>query len=117
MKFIVDAQLPKSLAAWLREHGHDAIHTLELPLKNATDDLEINAISLKEQRIVISKDSDFFDRYFQKVEPYKLLFLTIGNISNKELLQLFADNLDKITTALETYFVVEINRKSLIVID
>ncbi len=83
MKFIVDAQLPKSLAAWLREQGHDVVHTLEMPLKNATDDLEINALSLKEQRIVISKDSDFFDRYFQKVEPYKLLFLTVGNVSNK----------------------------------
>lgn len=117
MKFIVDAQLPKSLAKWLREQGHDAIHTLDLPLKNATDDLDINELSLKEKRIVITKDSDFFDRYFQKTEPYKLLFLTVGNFSNQALLQLFTDNLDKITSTLETHFVVEINRNSLIVID
>ncbi len=117
MKFIVDAQLPKSLAKWLREQGHDAIHTLDLPLKNATDDLEINELSLKEKRIVITKDSDFFNRYFQKTEPYKLLFLTVGNLSNLALVQLFTDNLDKITSALETHFVVEITRNSLIVID
>ena len=117
MKFIIDAQLPKSLAVWLRQRGHDVVHTLELPSKNATDDLEINELSLREKRIVISKDSDFFDRYFQKTEPYKLLFLTVGNLSNKALLQLFDDNLDKITSALDTHFVVEINRNSLIVID
>ena len=34
MKFIVDAQLPKSLARFLSERGFDAIHTLDLPRKN-----------------------------------------------------------------------------------
>ncbi len=61
MKFIVDAQLPKSLARFLSERGFDAIHTLDLPGKNATDDREINRLSLEEKRIVISKDSDFYD--------------------------------------------------------
>ena len=31
MKFLVDAQLPKSFCAWLREAGHEVKHTLELP--------------------------------------------------------------------------------------
>jgi predicted nuclease of predicted toxin-antitoxin system len=42
MKFLIDAQLPKALANFFRERGFDAIHTLELPNKNITDDLEIN---------------------------------------------------------------------------
>lgn len=46
MKFLVDAQLPRSLAAFLRQRGFDAVHTLELPNKNLTNDLEINQISL-----------------------------------------------------------------------
>jgi hypothetical protein len=33
MKFLVDAHLPKRLAAQLSATGHDAIHTLDLPLK------------------------------------------------------------------------------------
>lgn len=43
MKFIVDAQLPKSLAYALREKGFDAIHTSELPDGNETTDAEIKS--------------------------------------------------------------------------
>ena len=39
MKFLIDAQLPQKLVGWLQEKGHDAIHTLDLPRKNATSDL------------------------------------------------------------------------------
>ncbi len=28
MKFLVDAQLPQRFANWLKEAGHDALHTL-----------------------------------------------------------------------------------------
>ncbi|MCB0556810.1 MAG: DUF5615 family PIN-like protein [Phaeodactylibacter sp.] len=76
MRFIIDAQLPKSLSRFLNEKGHDAIHTLDLPERNATDDSIINEISIKERRVVISKDSDFYDRFFRALEPYKLLYLT-----------------------------------------
>ena len=89
MKFIVDAQLPRKLAVFLQEKGFDALHTLDLPNKNATTDQEINELSLKQKRIVISKDIDFYDRYMQKLEPHKLLYVSTGNISTKKLLQLF----------------------------
>jgi predicted nuclease of predicted toxin-antitoxin system len=36
MKFLVDAHLPKQLTAELNVAGHDALHTLDLPLKNRT---------------------------------------------------------------------------------
>ena len=117
MKFIVDAQLPKSLSRFLNERGHDSIHTLDLPNRNKTDDLEINEISIKEKRVVISKDSDFYDRFLRKLEPYKLLYLTTGNIPNKNLLHIFDRNLDKIVEQLETNFLIEISRTSIITID
>ena len=117
MKFIIDAQLPKLLAQWLRERGYDAIHTLELPDKNRTGDDIINQISLLEKRIVISKDSDFYNRYFRKVEPYKLIYLTTGNIPNPELLTLFEKNLERIISAIEYNYVVEITRTKIITID
>lgn len=115
MNFIVDAQLPKSLARLLRDLGHDAVHTLDLLRRNRTDDLEINELSLREQRVVISKDSDFFDRYFEKTEPWKLLYLTVGNIRNSDLLQLFRNNMPAIEHELTHAGVVEMNRVALIV--
>ena len=116
MKFIIDAQLPKSLASLFIEKGYDVIHTLELPKGNKTTDEEIIQLSLKEKKIVISKDYDFFDRYLQKVEPHKLIYLTTGNIKNKDLIALFERNLDKILEEIQYNFVVEITKKSIITI-
>ena len=61
VKFLVDAQLPARLALRLRELGHDAVLTLELPRRNQTSVPEINELSIQEQRVVITKDSDFVD--------------------------------------------------------
>lgn len=116
MKFIVDAQLPKQLSYFLQQKGYDSIHTLDLPNKNASSDLEINDLSLKESRIVISKDSDFFNRYLTKVEPFKLLLISTGNLSTNELINIFEKNIDKIIDEITHNFVVEITKESLITI-
>ena len=114
MKFLIDAQLPKSLVVFLRARGFDAIHTLELPNRNATKDSEIRSLSIQEERIVISKDADFYDSYTSKQEPYKLVYLTIGNLNNQELLLLFDKNLAHLTAILERSSVVEMNQHFLI---
>ena len=62
MRFLIDAQLPKKFTIWLLEAGHDAIHTLDLPNKNSSTDLEVMNFALHNARIVISKDDDFFKR-------------------------------------------------------
>jgi predicted nuclease of predicted toxin-antitoxin system len=49
MKFLVDAQLPKSLCLFLHSKGYDAIHTLDLPEGNATSDADINQLSIREE--------------------------------------------------------------------
>lgn len=114
MKFIVDAQLPKSLARLLVSLGHDAIHTLDLPLRNATGDSYINEISIKQNRVVISKDSDFYDSFRAKKEPHKLLYLTVGNMRNTQLLALFSHNISIIVRELSLSDVVEMNATTII---
>jgi hypothetical protein len=52
VRFLIDAHLPRRLVCRLRDAGHDAIHTLDLPNGNHTTDAEINAISLRENRVV-----------------------------------------------------------------
>ncbi len=116
MKFIIAAQLPRQLSIWLNRKGFDSIHTLDLPNKNRTTDTEISDLSIKEQRIVISKDSDFYDRYFIKLEPYKLIYLTTGNLSTQELMHLFEKNIEQIFSEIELNNVVEISRTSVITI-
>ena len=82
MKFLVDAHLPPRLCAVLAQHGHDALHTLDLPAKNATKDSVINQTSLAEQRVVVSKDTDFFYSHMLHGRPWKLLLVRTGNISD-----------------------------------
>jgi predicted nuclease of predicted toxin-antitoxin system len=59
MRFLVDAQLPRRLARWLGARGQDAVHTLDLPDGNRTQDAAIGDLACREDRIVITKDSDF----------------------------------------------------------
>ena len=114
MKFIVDAQLPKTLAYSLRDKGFDVIHTSELPDGNDTTDDEINRLSLSENRIVISKDADFYDRFTAKKEPYKLLHIKTGNIKNSQLIELFDKNSELIVKELSESSVVQISQNYII---
>lgn len=114
MKFLVDAQLPRRLSVKLNEWGHDAIHTLDLPGKNFTTDKEIIAISLSELRVVITKDADFYNSFLQKSEPYKLLYLTVGNISTNHIIEIFEKNMQVILSELKYYYVVELGSKNII---
>ena len=116
MKFFIDAQLPRSLAGFLCELGHDAVHTLDLPRGNDTDDAEINRISLAEERVVVSKDSDFYDSFTAIREPYKLLHIRVGNSSNAALISLFEKNLETILSELRSGSVVEVTRNYIITI-
>ncbi len=115
MKYLIDAQLPKRLSVALRDIGYDSIHTLDLPEQNRTKDRYINAISLKEQRVVISKDSDFIDSILISGKPYKLLYVSTGNISNSKLLKLFLDNIQEIDQSLEAHRLVELTSETLII--
>lgn len=113
MKLLVDAQLPMRLANSLRAAGHDVLHTLDLPERNRTTDREINELSLRDERIVISKDADFVDSILLTGQPYKLLLISTGNITNDELEKLISQNLIAIEEAFDSNSFVEIDRKSL----
>jgi predicted nuclease of predicted toxin-antitoxin system len=115
MKFLVDAQLPYRLARFLQKSGYDTIHTLDLPLKNATSDTEINALSLRENRILITKDKDFLESFILKGQPAQLLLITTGNISNKELERLFTNNFTQITELFANYKLIEMSKDALII--
>ena len=70
MKFLIDAQIPKKLALFLKKNGFDAIHTSQLPDKNRTKDREINRISVEERRVLITKDADFIESILISNKPY-----------------------------------------------
>ena len=114
MKFLIDAQLPRRLAHQLQVAGFETTHTLDLPQGNRTTDQALITLSLKEQRVMVTKDSDFVESFLLKREPWKLLLVSTGNIGNDELLRLFQLNIDQLTESFTSFDFIELNRTSLI---
>ncbi len=114
MRFIVDAQLPRRIAVWLQAAGHDALHTLDLPEGNRTMDRSIIELSLREQRVVVTKDADFVAGFVLRGEPEKLLLVSTGNITNAELQSILVPNLSAIISALDVADFVELSRVGVI---
>lgn len=108
MKFLVDAQLPNALSDLIKQKGFDCIPTSDLPLKNLTSDISIIAISKKEERIVITKDSDFYHSFILKREPHKVLFVRVGNLRLAKLIELFDLNLGSLVGKFKSGSMVEI---------
>jgi predicted nuclease of predicted toxin-antitoxin system len=108
MKFLVDAQLPFTLKAWLISQGFDTIHTADLPKQNLSTDTEIVDIAVREDRILISKDSDFLKLKILSHKPRRLLLITTGNIANRSLRALIEKNFVSIYALFESFEVVEL---------
>lgn len=117
MKFLIDAQLPARLARQLNDSGHHAVHTLDLPGQNRTTDAEISRVADIEDRIVVSKDRDFRDGHLLRGTPARLLVVSTGNITNRQLLRLFEEHLDAIVAAFDGAKLVQLTAEELSVLD
>lgn len=84
MKFLVDAQLPPALARWLREAGHEATHVEEVGLREG-DDRAIWACAEQMAAVILSKDEDFSARAQQQGEGPVIVWLRVGNTTNRVL--------------------------------
>jgi predicted nuclease of predicted toxin-antitoxin system len=96
LKFLIDTQLPPKLSRFFRDKGFNAIHTTHFENGHLFQDSHITNIAKDEERIIITKDSDFFDNFILKGAPPRVLLLQVGNINNIRLIELFEKYLDKI---------------------
>jgi predicted nuclease of predicted toxin-antitoxin system len=69
----------------LSAKGYDAVHVLDRG-QGQTDDRQIWAEALAENRIVVSKDEDFFILATRPDEQGSLLWLRLGNCRTQHLL-------------------------------
>ena len=87
MKLLVDAQLPRRLADWLTQQGHDALHTLDLSRANRSSDIAVIRRAEADGRTVVTKGADFVDSFQLRNEPSSLLLVSTGNIANEALVR------------------------------
>lgn len=110
MRFLIDAQLPRRLSHEVTRQGHDAIHTLDLPNGNQTPDQEIIHFAVNENRIMVTKDSDFVASYLLSGLPPKLLLVSTGNTSNEQLSTIFTATLVALEDAFQSHSFVELGK-------
>ena len=101
MRFLIDAQLPPALAALLSRLGHDAVHIMHCaPAGTATTDEAIWILAIGEGRVILTKDEDFAERTWRTTTGPSVVWLRVGNCSNKALEQWFTPLLPDILNRL-----------------
>ena len=93
MKIWIDAQLPPTLASWLSPNfGLETVALRDLSLRDAQD-MEIFEVARTENAVIMTKDSDFIDLVCRLGSPPQILWLTCGNVTNRNLRQLLTATL------------------------
>jgi predicted nuclease of predicted toxin-antitoxin system len=114
MRFLIDANLSYKLARVLESKGFEILHTDDLPNKERTTENELRKLSVDQDFVVITKDSDFLDSHLIQGIPSKLLIVTTGNITNKDLLSLFDKYFEATIKLFDIYNLIELNNDQII---
>jgi predicted nuclease of predicted toxin-antitoxin system len=113
MIFWLNAQLPPSLANWLTAtFGVSAVTLRDLGLRDASDIEIFNAARANGiGTVVVTKDRDFIDLVVRFGSPPQILWLTCGNMTNRDLQQIFISAFPKAIDLLnEGESIVEIGK-------
>jgi predicted nuclease of predicted toxin-antitoxin system len=98
--FVIDAQLPPSLAGALRAAGYDAVHVVDLGLLTATDRQIWQEVSLR-SAVLVTKDRDFSLLRAASDDGPVILWIRSGNVANRILITQIVRALPEIVGAIE----------------
>lgn len=101
MRFLVDAQLPPTLARWLGEQGLSATPVREVGLRDADDGSILNFATTGGWTL-ITKDEDFAMRSAIDPAAPPVVWVRLGNCTNKSLFALLQPHIDEIRRRLES---------------
>ena len=85
MRFLIDAQLPPAVARLLASHGQEAHAVRDVGLRDASD-AEIWTFAAQGDWTVVTKDEDFVDRAMRETTGPQVVWIRIGNSTNRVLL-------------------------------
>ena len=119
MNFLIDVHLPINLSKFLdKQTGCTSIHVNQILKKWNTTDKEICKYADENDLVVITKDADFKSSHFVNRTPKKVIRVTLGNISNTDLILLFTKYLTFILPlSAKADLYIEIDKEQIVIID
>jgi predicted nuclease of predicted toxin-antitoxin system len=100
VRFLIDAQLPPVLANHLAAAGHEATHVASIEMLSARD-TDIWKHAGATGAAVITKDEDFVTMRAFNADGPSIVWVRLGNTTNRALLAHFVSTLPLIVAALE----------------
>ncbi len=100
MRFLIDAQLPPSLADRLRDAGHEAEHVNLIGL-GAASDRRIWTYAGSRHAVILTKDQDFADLARSDRRGAAVVWIRLGNTTSKALWRALEPVLPEILDGLE----------------
>jgi predicted nuclease of predicted toxin-antitoxin system len=85
----------------------------DFPTPGETSDAEISRVADADERIVVTKDADFRHTHETAGHPRQLLLITVGNVKNRDLLELIAAHHEAIGAAFDDSDFVELGIRTL----
>ena len=95
MKLLLDENLSDKIIYRIADLYPDSAHVKTLGLIN-TDDAIIWEYAKTNDFVIVSKDSDFYQRSLLYGHPPKFIYLRIGNSPTSKIVQILRDNFDTI---------------------
>ena len=89
-----------ALAQYLRKRGFDCEHVLDVGLSESSD-ADICRYAITEERVIVSKDQDFFYLAGHLEARIKLIWVRLGNCRTSALLEAFERFWPKIESCLQ----------------
>ena len=100
MTFLIDAQLPPALARALNAAGRPSQHVATVGLLNA-DNNAIWQYAVANGLAVLTKDEDFVTRRLLEADGPQIVWLRVGNCSNRALFAWFMPLLADVVVRLQ----------------
>ncbi|WP_310378595.1 DUF5615 family PIN-like protein [Flavobacterium sp.] len=94
--FLVDVNLPKYFS-FFNDNRFAFVSDIDLQMS----DTEIWDYGLKNKLVILTKDTDFYNRFLVSSTAPKIIYFQLGNFSLKQLYQYFNENWDKIQSEIE----------------
>lgn len=99
MHFLIDAQLPPGLVERLRHAGHEAEHVHVIGLGEATDQ-QIWTYARRHTAVLVTKDQDFAELARSGRATTAVIWIRLGNTTNRALWAVFEPALPEIIEAV-----------------